>query len=72
MRRVLEFAGLTVLSFSAAIGWLPVMSAQARTPDAALIARRNATEAELESIAIIERKVMVPMRDAGRHLSPER
>jgi hypothetical protein len=48
------------------------MSAQARTPDAALIARRNATEAELESIAIIERKVMVPMRDAGRHLSPER
>jgi uncharacterized protein len=40
--------------------------AQARTPDAATIARRNATEKELESIAIIERKVMVPMRDGKR------
>jgi len=40
--------------------------AQARTPDAATIARRNASEKELESIAIIERKVMVPMRDGKR------
>jgi len=37
-----------------------------RTPDPALIARRNATEKELESIAIIERKIMVPMRDGKR------
>jgi putative CocE/NonD family hydrolase len=37
-----------------------------RTADPALIARRNATEKELESIAIIERKVMVPMRDGKR------
>ena len=37
-----------------------------RTPDPALIARRNASEKELESIAIIERKVMVPMRDGKR------
>ena len=40
--------------------------AQARTPDPALVARRNATEKELESIAIIERKVMLPMRDGKR------
>ena len=39
---------------------------QARTQDAATIARRNAIEQELESIAIIERKVMVPMRDGKR------
>ena len=29
-------------------------------------AKRNAIEAELESIAIIDRKVMVPMRDGKR------
>jgi predicted acyl esterase len=40
--------------------------AQARPPDPALIARRNATEKELESVAIIERKVMVAMRDGKR------
>ena len=28
--------------------------------------RRNAIEAELESVAVIERKVMVPMRDGVR------
>ena len=39
---------------------------QARTGDAATIARRNAIEQELESVAIIERKVMVPMRDGKR------
>ena len=45
---------------------LPVV-AQARTqPDPAVIAHRNAIEQELESIAIIERKVMVPMRDGKR------
>ena len=41
--------------------------AQQRTPpDQELIARRNATEAELQSLAIVERKVMVPMRDGKR------
>lgn len=35
-------------------------------PDPQLIASRNALEKELESIAIIERKVMVPMRDGKR------
>ena len=42
------------------------MLAQPRPQDAALIARRTAIEKELESLAIIERKVMVPMRDGKR------
>ncbi len=40
--------------------------AQARQTDDALRAQREATEKELDSIAIIERKVMVPMRDGKR------
>jgi len=44
-----------------------VLAAQQRTPpNAELIARRNATEAELQSQAIVERKLMVPMRDGKR------
>jgi uncharacterized protein len=34
--------------------------------DPPVVAARNATEKELESLAIIERKVMVPMRDGKR------
>ncbi len=41
-------------------------SAQQAPPDAQLIARRNAVEKELESVAIIERKLMIPMRDGKR------
>jgi putative CocE/NonD family hydrolase len=44
----------------------PSLRAQGPAADAALIAHRNAVEQELESIAIIERKVMVPMRDGKR------
>lgn len=40
--------------------------AQVRTPDAQLIAKRNQIEKELETVAIIERKVMIPMRDGKR------
>ncbi len=53
----------------AAVAAAVAPSAHAQGPrqqDPALIARRNATEKELESIAIIERKVMVPMRDGKR------
>src|ERR1700756_2017878 len=46
---------------------IPSASAQPRSaPDPQLVATRNATEKELESLAIIERKVMVPMRDGKR------
>ncbi len=41
--------------------------AQARAPiDTALVAKRERIEKELEDVAIIERKVMVPMRDGVR------
>jgi len=40
--------------------------AQQRTVDPELAAKRNALEKELESVAIIERKLMVPMRDGKR------
>ena len=40
--------------------------AQRPTPDQQLIAKRNATEKELEAIAVIDRKVMVTMRDGKR------
>ncbi len=40
---------------------------QARSAqDAELIMRRNAIEAELQSIAVVDRKLMVPMRDGKR------
>jgi uncharacterized protein len=46
---------------------IPYAPAQQRNaPDPQLVATRNAREKELESIAIIERKVMVPMRDGKR------
>jgi predicted acyl esterase len=35
-------------------------------PDAQLIAQRNAIEKELQSVAIVERKLMIPMRDGKR------
>ncbi|MGA2249931.1 CocE/NonD family hydrolase [Terracidiphilus sp.] len=58
------------LIFIVALLWSSAVAhfayAQARPQDAALIARRNAIEKELESIAIIDRKVMVPMRDGKR------
>jgi predicted acyl esterase len=66
MNRVAKLAFLAVLCNTIFAGIVPPAQAQARSQDAATIARRNATEKELESIAIIERKVMVPMRDGKR------
>jgi putative CocE/NonD family hydrolase len=46
-----------------------IVSVQAQPPRAAnkeLIAKRQTVEKELESVAIIERKLMVPMRDGKR------
>src|SRR5215470_14476227 len=49
------------------VGWQPLPGlAQERQTDDALRAQRDAKEKELESIAIIDRKVMVPMRDGKR------
>ena len=66
MVRVAKLACLAVFSINLAAGVALTANAQGRPQDAAAIARRNAIEKELESIAIIERKVMVPMRDGKR------
>jgi uncharacterized protein len=66
MTRVAKLACLAVLWNPIFTGIVPSAQGQARSQDAATIARRNATEKELESIAIIDRKIMVPMRDGKR------
>ncbi len=49
------------------LGFATILAAQPRPGvDPALAASRNAKETELEKVAIIERKVMVPMRDGKR------
>ncbi len=66
MNRVAKVACVAVWCSTIFAGIVPIANAQGRPQDAAAIAKRNATEKELESIAIIERKVMVPMRDGKR------
>ena len=63
----------STLRFFAIVGpsVLLVTSVLAQQPastggDAELRARRNTIEAELQSIAVVERKVMVTMRDGKR------
>ncbi len=65
MKRRSNSVGPVLLCVSAFAGILLVAQAQTKG-EADLIAHRNAVEAELESIAVIERKVMVPMRDGKR------
>jgi predicted acyl esterase len=66
MYRIAKLVCLGIFCGTTMVSMTPPAQAQARQPDAATIARRNAIEKELESIAIIERKVMVPMRDGKR------
>lgn len=66
MKRVAKLACVAVWCSAIFADTMPLANAQGRPQDAAAIAKRNATERELESIAIIERKVMVPMRDGKR------
>jgi len=66
MPRVLKFLCLGMMSNAILLSIALPAQGQARAQDAALVARRNAIEKELESVAIIERKVMVPMRDGKR------
>jgi len=56
---------LLLAGISGAAGMAQAQGRGARLDDAT-VAKRNATEQELESIAIIDRKVMVPMRDGKR------
>ncbi|HKW97464.1 MAG TPA: CocE/NonD family hydrolase [Bryobacteraceae bacterium] len=58
-------SGVSLIFFAGMlVGFVPCSNAQQRSEQ--LIEERNATEKKLEAIAIIERKVMVPMRDGKR------
>jgi uncharacterized protein len=63
-----KFLRPTLLLLAGILGVAGMAQAQGRGArlDDATVAKRNATEQELESIAIIDRKVMVPMRDGKR------
>jgi putative CocE/NonD family hydrolase len=64
--RYAPFAGLALLG-SLALGGPRLAAAQGGNQrDTALVARRTAMERELESIAVIDRKVTVSMRDGTR------
>lgn len=66
MNRMAKLAGAVVVACLCNATVTTPAYSQSKPQDAALIAKRQATEAELESLAIIERKVMVPMRDGKR------
>ena len=55
-----------VLVFVQLVGSESAYSQGRSTPTPEAIARRNAIEAELQSMAIVERKLMIPMRDGVR------
>jgi len=63
MKQALKLIAVAALGCGSAVFAGHLALAQDRAQNTELIARRNAIEKELESIAIIERKVMVPMRD---------
>ncbi|MFY9608152.1 MAG: CocE/NonD family hydrolase [Blastocatellia bacterium] len=68
-KKILWILILAAVSFGVPIQRAHNQTAYAQTrltPDEELIAERNAIEKELQSIAIIERKLMVPMRDGKR------
>jgi len=57
----------SLLLASIAVGFVPSLVAQPRAAaDPQLVATRNKIEKDLEAVAIVERKVMVPMRDGKR------
>ncbi|MEO8727285.1 MAG: CocE/NonD family hydrolase [Acidobacteriaceae bacterium] len=62
IRKGLTLSVLLVVALCAS----PLLHAQRTPPDPELIAKRNSVEQELESVAVIERKVMIPMRDGKR------
>lgn len=63
MNRSRSLALLSAALLAAVSLFAPQGRAQADRQTAALVAHRNQLEHELESIAIVDRKVMVPMRD---------
>ncbi len=68
-RKIFWFVILSLAALSVAVPSALNRSALAQGRGAAspeLVARRNAIESELQSLAVVERKLMVPMRDGKR------
>jgi uncharacterized protein len=63
MRTRHQFLSLALIAGLAAAN---AIAQPAPAPDPQLVAKRNAIEKELESVAIIDRKLMIPMRDGKR------
>jgi len=57
------------LALAALVVWPAVAVAQRGNSQAELVAQRNAVESQLEAKAIIDRSIMVPMRDGVRVLA---
>ena len=65
MRHVLRAAAVTAVGLCATIP--RAATAQPAAPrDSALVARRDSLEGELQRLAVVERKLMIPMRDGAR------
>lgn len=60
------FLLLTLVGFGCALAIHSAFGQQRGAANPEMVARRNAIEAELQSIAIVERKLMIPMRDGKR------
>src|ERR1700694_2192461 len=68
-KRILWILILAGVAFGVAILSVPNQTAHSQgrgAPTPEVIARRNSIEKELQSVAIVERKLMVPMRDGKR------
>src|SRR4051794_9900332 len=58
---------LAGLAFALAVTCAVSAAAQGRAPrDTALVAKRDSLERELQRIAVVDRKLMVPMRDGAK------
>ncbi len=66
MKALHPLSSLFLIAGMASLACLSAFAQPAAPPDPQLVAKRNAIEKELESIAIIDRKLMIPMRDGKR------
>ena len=68
-RRNLSALALGILAVFVVVQWpgnQTVQSQGRNAPAADVILRRNAIESELQSVAVVDRKLMIPMRDGTR------
>ena len=64
MRKKIFWSLILITALASAIQFVSGQARPAPSPD--MIARRHTIETELQSIAIVERKLMIPMRDGKR------